>query len=112
MSLEPFAHPAIKTVHWPATRVLSHARLTVHWPAKQQNAHMNKAQMLTLSPFVLYLTVWGAEPIVTHQKSRLEAQVYVVCHKTKLVGVHRESVSAGPSSPSLLSHTVLLVKPR
>ncbi len=37
--------------------------------------------------FILYLTVWGVEPVVTHQTSWLKAQVYAVSH-TGFMAVH------------------------
>ena len=47
--------------------------------------------------FISYLTVWGVEPVVTHQTSWLESTgAQVVCNKTKLVGVLFEK---GPNVP-------------
>ena len=43
--------------------------------------------VVTILYVIQYLTVWGVEPLATHQTSWLRAQVYVVCNKTKLVGV-------------------------
>ena len=48
-----------------------------------------RAMLCSISNFhfvlCLVITVWGVEPDVITRKSGLEAQVNVVCHKTKLI---------------------------
>ena len=56
----------------------SHPRLWwSQFPFAPRCSHVLQGQPLSLIHFILYLTVWGVEPIVIHQTSWLDLSLYL-----------------------------------
>jgi len=64
---------------------------------------VRRMQVSNCLSFILYLTVWGVEPVVTHQTSWLESTGVIACQSHHVVAEVRVQCSAVNLTPGMTS---------